>query len=129
MELTDYGLSRERGFLSHYEIDEIALPDAFAQAVAAADDLSALLTTGRARHWLEKLPDPAIEAWKADLDTEDAKYRMRARPSLCEFANANAKTRHTMSSVLVRGLSKVTCVALLVAITNNIVSHLLALQT
>ncbi len=29
MELKDYGMSRERGFLSHYEIDEIALPALF----------------------------------------------------------------------------------------------------
>ena len=76
MELTGYGMSRERGFLSHYEIDEIALPDAFAPAVAAADDLSALLTTGRARHWLERLPDPAIETWATEAPEEQVRTAM-----------------------------------------------------
>ena len=65
MELSDYGLSRTRGFLSHYEIDEIALPAAFDPILAAADDLSALLTSGRVRHWLDSLPDPDIAEWAA----------------------------------------------------------------
>ena len=59
MELSDYALSRERGFLSHYEIDEIVLPGGFDPILAAADDLSALLTSGRVRHWLDRLPDLA----------------------------------------------------------------------
>ncbi len=29
MELEDYGMSRERGYLSHYEIDTIELPERF----------------------------------------------------------------------------------------------------
>ena len=76
MELSDYGLSRERGFLSHYEIDEIALPDMFAPAVAAADDLSALLTTGRVRHWLEQLPDPDIAEWATTAPEEQVRTAM-----------------------------------------------------
>ena len=76
MELTDYGLSRERGFLSHYEIDEIGLPERFAPALRAADDLSALLTTGRARHWLERLPDPEIEAWATSAPEEQVRTAM-----------------------------------------------------
>ena len=63
MELIDYGMSRTCGFLSPYEIDEIALPGCFAPIVAAAADLSALLTSGRIRHWLDTLPDPDIADW------------------------------------------------------------------
>ena len=51
MELSNYGMSRERGYLSHYEIDSITLPTQFAPIVEAAGNLSALLTTGRVRHW------------------------------------------------------------------------------
>ena len=29
MELSDYGMSRERGYLSHYEIDDVELPERF----------------------------------------------------------------------------------------------------
>ena len=63
MEIKDYGLSRERGYLSHYEVDEITLPSQFAEVVEAAGNLSGLLSTGRVRHWLDQLPDPQIEVW------------------------------------------------------------------
>jgi len=76
MELSDYGLSRERGFLSHHEIDEIVLPDPFAPIVAAAEDLSALLTSGRVRHWLEQLPDPRIENWAATAPEPEVRTAM-----------------------------------------------------
>ena len=49
MEIKDYGLSRERGFLSHYEIDEVELPEKFAEICAAAGNLSGLLTSGQVR--------------------------------------------------------------------------------
>jgi len=52
MQLSDYGLSRERGFLSHYEIDEIVLPSLLDEAKHAANELSDLLSSGRVRHWL-----------------------------------------------------------------------------
>ena len=76
MELSDYGLSRERGFLSHYEIDEIVLPLEFAPIEAAASDLSALLTSGRVRHWLERLPDPEIADWAATAPEEQVRTAM-----------------------------------------------------
>ena len=76
MELSDYGLSRERGFLSHYEIDEIVLPLEFAPIEAASSDLSALLTSGRVRHWLERLPDPQIADWAATAPEEQVRTAM-----------------------------------------------------
>ncbi len=76
MELSDYGLSRTRGFLSHYEIDEIALPAVIDPILIAADDLSALLTSGRVRHWLTSLPDPAIEEWAATAPEEQVRTAM-----------------------------------------------------
>ena len=66
---------------------------------------------------------PAVVAWKDDMETEDAKRRMRARASLCELPNAHAKTRFAMSSLLVRGLDRVQCVVLLVALTHNLLAH------
>jgi indoleamine 2,3-dioxygenase len=76
MELSDYGMSRERGFLSPYEIDAIVLPQPFASIVAAAEDLSALLTSGRVRHWLERLPDPGIEDWAATAPDAEVRTAM-----------------------------------------------------
>lgn len=70
MEMIDYGMSRQRGFLSAYEIDEIALPSQFGAVVEAAETLSDLISSGRVRHWLDQLPDPHIEDWvrEASLD-------------------------------------------------------------
>ena len=76
MELSDYGLSRERGFLSHYEIDEVVLPVQFAPIEAAAGDLSALLTSGRIRHWLDRLPDPDLADWAATAPEEQVRTAM-----------------------------------------------------
>lgn len=70
MELEDYGMSRERGYLSHYEIDEITLPENLAPIVQAAGNLSNLLTSGRVRNFLDGLPDPEIAAWTMSASEE-----------------------------------------------------------
>ncbi|WPZ08223.1 PrnB family protein [Pelagerythrobacter marinus] len=69
-------MSRERGFLSHYEIDSIALPGQFAPVLEAAGQLSALLTTGRIRHWLDALPDPGLEDWARAAPEEEVRTAM-----------------------------------------------------
>ena len=76
MELSDYGMSRERGFLSHYEIDEIALPSIFDEVLQAAGRLSALLTSGRVRHWLSDLADPGLEDWAREAPEEEVRTAM-----------------------------------------------------
>ncbi len=67
--------------------------------------------------------DPAIVAWRERMNTDDAKETMRARASLAELSNAHAKTRFGMASLLVRGLGKVTCVALLTSLAANLLAH------
>ena len=76
MELKDYGMSRERGYLSHYEIDEITLPPQFYPIVKAAGILSALLTSGRVRHFLDALPDPDIWEWVETARDEEVRTAM-----------------------------------------------------
>ena len=76
MELKDYGMSRERGFLSHYEIDEIALPALFDEVKAAAGNLSGLMSTGRVRHWLDQLADPGLEDWAREAAEEEVRTAM-----------------------------------------------------
>lgn len=71
--------------------------------------------------------DPAIASWRERMRTDDAKQQMRARASLCELSNAHIKTRFAMASLLVRGLTKVTCMVLLSALTANLVAHAAAL--
>jgi indoleamine 2,3-dioxygenase len=76
MELSDYGMSRTRGFLSHYEIDAIELPERFDAVLEASSNLSALLTTGRIRHWLDALPDPDLAEWAASAPEEEVRTAM-----------------------------------------------------
>lgn len=71
--------------------------------------------------------DPAIVAWLARMTTDEAKKLYRARASLCELSNAHLRTHHGVDQFLVRGLAKVTCVALLGAITSNLLQHAAAL--
>lgn len=66
---------------------------------------------------------PEVEAWRERMKTDDAKRAYRARAGLCELSNAHLKDHHGMASVLVRGLAKVTCVALLGAAAANILAH------
>ncbi|MGP1352621.1 MAG: indoleamine 2,3-dioxygenase [Parasphingopyxis sp.] len=74
MELSTYGMSRERGYLSDFEIDTITLPSALDGPVQAAGDLSAILTSGRARHWLAQVPQPDMAAFLAEAS--DAQIRV-----------------------------------------------------
>jgi transposase len=67
--------------------------------------------------------DPAIVAWRARMETDEAKQLYRARASLCELMNAHLRTHHGVDQFLVRGVAKVTCVALLGAIASNLLQH------
>jgi len=71
--------------------------------------------------------DDAIAAWRARMQTDQAKRTFRARASLCELSNAHLKHHHGVAQILVRGLEKVTCVALLAALATNILQHATAL--
>lgn len=72
--------------------------------------------------------DPAVASWRDRMRTDEAKEQMRARASLCELSNAHVKTRFSMASLLVRGLTKVTCMVLLSALTANLVAHAVVLS-
>jgi hypothetical protein len=61
------------------------------------------------------------------MQTDAAKRTYRARAALCELSNAHLKCHHGTAQVLVRGIAKVTCVALLAALTSNLLAHAAAL--
>jgi transposase len=83
----------------------VAVPQRTQQGGAKADD------------------DSAVVAWRKRMETDEAKKLYRARASLCELMNAHLRTHHGVDQFLVRGLAKVTCVALLAAITSNLLQH------
>jgi transposase len=67
--------------------------------------------------------DAAVSAWRERMQTEEAKRTFRARAGLCELSNAHLKHHHGVAHVLVRGLEKVTCVALLAGLAANLMQH------
>lgn len=71
--------------------------------------------------------DPDVLSWRKRMTTDEAKRQMRARAGLCELTNAHIKTRFAMASLLVRGLTKVTCMVLLSALTANLLAHAVSL--
>jgi hypothetical protein len=61
----------------------------------------------------------AIAQWRQRMGTEEAQSIYKQR-KLVELPNAQARNRHGVQQVRVRGRSKVRCVALWVAITHNL---------
>lgn len=76
MKLEDFGLSAERGYLSTYEIDEIALPEGFDEMLDAAAQLSDIITTGRTRHWLKQVGHPDMASFLASASDEQVRTAM-----------------------------------------------------
>ncbi|MCE7892051.1 MAG: hypothetical protein DYH12_20505 [Sorangiineae bacterium PRO1] len=66
---------------------------------------------------------PEVDAWLERMKTDEGKRAYRARAALCELSNAHLECHHGTAAVLVRGLTKVTCVALLGAIAANVLAH------
>jgi len=67
--------------------------------------------------------DDAVAAWRTRMSTAQAKRVYRARASLCELPNAHLKQHQGLAQVVVRGLGKVTCVAMLAELEANLVQH------
>ncbi len=76
MKLSDYGLSRERGYLSTFELDEVTLPAQFDPIVEAAERLASLISSTHLRHFLDRLPEPQIEGWVAEAPEEQVRAAM-----------------------------------------------------
>lgn len=66
--------------------------------------------------------DPDVAAWRARMDTDEAKVLYRARASLCELINARMRS-YGLEQFLVRGLRNVTNVVLFAVIASNIMQH------
>ena len=71
----------------------------------------------------EKASSEAVRAWHDRMETEEGKRLYKSRASLVELVNAHIKDRFGIDRVLVRGLAKVKCVALLGCLTFNLLQH------
>jgi transposase len=94
------------------------------RAAAAAGVEALIAVPKRSQHaGTQANLDPAVVAWRERMTTDEAKTVYRARASLCELSNAHLRSHHGIEQFLVRGLAKVTCVALLAAIASNVLQH------
>ena len=81
------------------------------------------LRTAAAPQSLRGAYDAPIAAFRARMETPDAKELYRARAGLAELPNAHFKNRLGLGQFLVRGLENVTSVALLTGLAFNLLSH------
>ena len=63
---------------------------------------------------------PAVAAWRARMQTDEAKQQYRYRGAIAERINADARTHRTLGRILVRGLPKVQAWVLWVALAHNL---------
>jgi len=82
---------------------------------------------GAAAHAPKPGDGPGVIAWRARMDTDEAKTIYRSRAALSETINADAKSHRGMRQFTVRGKPKTLCVAMLFALTYNLMhfGHLL----
>jgi transposase len=64
-----------------------------------------------------------VEAWRERMHTPEAQELYRGRASLVENVNAQFKQHYGVEKLKVRGLDKVTNVALLTALAHNLLAH------
>lgn len=70
---------------------------------------------------------PAVGEWRARMDSPQGKAEYRPRAGLVECVNGQLKGRLHLTQVRVRGLHKVGCLALVAALTHNLLTHAPAL--
>lgn len=74
LNLKDYDVTPERGFLTPHDMDQVTLPAAFDPIVNARRMLSGWITSGRAQTFMKRLPDPDMDKHLPNLS--DAQVRL-----------------------------------------------------
>ena len=62
---------------------------------------------------------PAVRAWRARMETPEARETYKARASTAELVHADGRTHRTLASIPVRGLTKVHTWVLWIALAHN----------
>ncbi len=65
--------------------------------------------------------EPGVIAWRERMETEEGQATYRHRASTAECVNAQVRVKYGLQRFTVRGVTKVTCIALLLAVTHNLV--------
>jgi hypothetical protein len=72
---------------------------------------------------------PVIAAWRSRMATDEAKATYKLRAATSECVNAQARSRHGLQQLRVRGLLKALAIALWIAITHDLLIWLQHLAT
>jgi hypothetical protein len=72
---------------------------------------------------------PAVAEWRGRMVTPEAKATYQLRAATSECVNAQARSSHGLLQFRVRGLIKVLCVALWIALTHNLLIWVRHLQS
>jgi hypothetical protein len=72
------------------------------------------------RHQCKVTESPLIAVWRERMGTEEAKKIYKERAAVAECVNALMRSRYGLRHFTVRGLPKVSCVTLLMALTHNL---------
>lgn len=74
LNLQDYDITAARGFLTPHDMGAMNLPDVFSPITEAGENLSALMSSGRLRYFLDQLPEIDMDKELPNLD--DAQLRL-----------------------------------------------------
>jgi transposase len=102
------------GFVMHAAIEE-----------ATARGVTVVAPVPRRRGSADPVPiqptdSPAVAAWRARMQTDEAKQQYRYRGAIAERINADARAHRTLGHILVRGLLKVQSCVLWIALAHNL---------
>ena len=75
-------------------------------------------------HAPKSTDEPAVAAWRARMGTDEAKAIYKDRAAVAETVNADLRAHRGLDRFPVRGLAKVQCVALWMALTYNVLRWL-----
>jgi len=103
------------GFAGHQ-----AITDMEAQGVTVLAPVKTPKDPERDPH--QPLPEdsPVLAAWRIRMGTAEAQATYRLRAATIECVNAQARSNYGLTQLRVRGLAKVRCVALWVALAHNL---------
>jgi transposase len=97
-----------------------AVEQAAAAGVRVLAPVAAPRVAGRDPHQPLPTDSPALAAWRVRMGLEETKLLYRLRAATIECVNAKARALYGLTQVRVRGLAKVRCVALWMAVAHNL---------
>jgi transposase len=103
------------GFAKHAAIEAIA-----AQGPRVLAPVPTPKAAARDPHAPLPKDSAVIAAWRIRMGADDAKATYKRRAATIECVNAQARAQYGLTQVRVRGLAKVRCVALWVALAHNL---------